>query len=147
MEHVRYELTDLVVSNMRSIDEHKTLMSNWDAMMDALGRSRKGKPNEHRKEAVRQRVLLRIIAAAAEMEISSANIDTVVADCVDPDLEEIRRANQSAAPAKKKQKATESSHESLTLSLLGALPSLLDTYKSEPAILESLTGLPQFFRT
>jgi hypothetical protein len=148
VEQVRYELADLIVASLRTSPEHKALICNWSAMMSALDSNSKLDDEDEddddllsdsRLDAVKQRVLLRLIVCAAEMEVSALSGDGHANE--DPDLVEIHKSTQ-AGPKKK----TESSHEELTLALLGALPSLLVSYKSETPVLESLTGLPQYFR-
>lgn len=114
-------------------ETHKTVQDDDDEEDDDASNS------ESRLNAVKQRVLLRFIVCAAEMEASPE--ESAVHDLVDPELIHLRQQRA------KKTKTTTSSHEELTLALLGALPELLVAYKTETPVLESLTGLPKYFCT
>lgn len=98
---------------------------------------------DRRMEALRQRVLLRFLVCAAEMEVSSLSGDAN--ENVDKDLIEAREAQRETVAASKTKQKSGSSHEDLTLALLGALPRLLESFKSEDAVMQILTSLPQYF--
>jgi cohesin complex subunit SA-1/2 len=149
IEHVQYELTDLLVASLRSMPEHKYLVCNWSAMLRALqgdeprrsGRNSISKGGQ-RLDEVKQRIILAMLRASAELEVSS------VSETNSTMLLEIQRLEHNAVDiSKKKQKKNSStSHEELTLALLRALPNLLVSFKSENPVLQSLTTLPRYFR-
>jgi len=151
---MRFELTDLVVSALRSMPEHKSLTTNWSAMLRALqSETTRRKSINLRLDTVRQRVLLRMFVAAAKMEVSDV-VANASAEILDPDLVLAMQASQDSLVTttkagtkntKKKQKENLSSHEELTLALLRSLPDLLQRFKSETTVLESLTTLPGYF--
>jgi hypothetical protein len=153
LEHVRYDLTDLIVVSLRASQKHRSLACNWSAMLHILESDSSITSEEcdddlpraeRRMDVVKQRVLLRLLVCAAEMEVSALSGDGGIAQNMDPDLVEARKSAQENVVPRKKQK-TNSTHEELTLALLSALPSLVTSYKTESAVLQSLTGLPQYF--
>ena len=153
IKQARYELTDNIVASLRAIPEHRALASNWSAMVRAIENELSGSAvdedmssadPDRRIEALRQRVLLRFLVCAAEMEVSSLSGDAN--ENIDKDLVEARKAQRETVPASSKKKQnSHSSHEDLTLALLGALPRLLESFKSEDAVMQILTSLPQYF--
>ena len=149
---MEFQRADLVVSALRSMPEHKSLATNWSAMLRAL-QSEKGRRKstaDLRVDTVKQRALLRMFVTAAEMEVSDVATESAAVE--DPYLVQARQAKQDAlvtattTGARKKKKGNASSHEELTLALLRSLPDLLLRFKSETAVLEGLTALPQYFR-
>jgi cohesin complex subunit SA-1/2 len=151
IEHMKIELTDLVVSSLRAMPEHKSLVTSWPAMLRAIhGASSKqslGDKDERRKEAAKKRVLLRMLVCAAELEVNdAADDDDSAQNNVDPDILAARKAAQPDAEQPKKKRKVESSKEEFTLALVKALPDLLVSYKEETSVLQSLTTLPRYFR-
>jgi cohesin complex subunit SA-1/2 len=150
IEHMQIELTDLVVSSLRAMPEHKSLVTNWPAMLRAIhgagSKQSLGDKNERRKEASKKRVLLRMLVCAAELEVNGAADDDSLPNNVDPDLLAARKSAQLEAEQPKKKRKVESSKEEFTLALVKALPDLLIAYKEETSVLQSLTTLPRYFR-
>ena len=149
IDQVRYELTDFVVSSLRASPEHKSLTSNWSAMLRVLETDTSmsdddSSPNmNQRVDAVKKRVLLRFLVSAGKMEVSG--LDKGVNENLDPDLVEARKASQESMSRSRKKQKVSSTHEEFTLALLGTLPALLTSYKTETGVLQSLTSLPQYF--
>jgi hypothetical protein len=132
--------------------EHKSLFTNWVAMLRAIGddnvaTTASGGKAGDRAEVAKQRVLVRMLACAAQAEVVavaepgflSMNVDT------EAQLEE----EGSAAPNKtKKTKGKTYSggmpHEVLSVALLSSLPALLVKFKGDHTILESLSKLPTY---
>ena len=76
MEEIRIPLTDYIVDSLRDIPEHKSLATNWSAMMLALQDceyepSTKRDKVEERIEIARERVMVRMLSRAAQAEIQS----------------------------------------------------------------------------
>lgn len=143
VEQVAYSLTDLVVASLRSMKEHKPLVCNWSAILRALQNDDRKKSGDQRIDTVKQRVMLRMLVASATFEMTDVASGLSV---VDPKLVQAKSSAQEALRADKKQsKKDQTSHEDLTLALLRTLPDLLQSYKSENVVLQSLTELPQYF--
>lgn len=151
IEKMQIELTDLVVSSLRSMPAHKALVTNWSAMLRAIegacsnqsGRSKE----ERRTEGAKKRVLLRMLGFAAELEVdnAAADDDDESGSRGDPDMLAARKAAQVGAEQSKKKRKVGSSKEDFTLALARALPGLLVSYKSETTVLRDLTTLPRYF--
>jgi hypothetical protein len=153
VEHVRYELVDLVVHSLRAMDEHRHLTTNWAALLRALETDDAFVSDARTKlAAVKQRVILRMLACSAEIEGQAASSGSFMTEYLDPylvaalrsstqDLEVFRPSNS------KKHRVDDSTFEALTDVLLRKLPSLLVTFKGEGSILQSLTSLPQYLCT
>jgi hypothetical protein len=150
IESMRIDLTDLVVSSLRSMPEHKALVTNWTAILKAIdgAGSKQSWRNkeERRKEGAKKRVLLRMLASAVEMEVN-ADSEFGFAGSVDPDMLSARKSAQLGGQQPSKKQKTGSSQEDLTLALVKALPGLFVSYKEETTVLQSLTTLPRYFRT
>jgi cohesin complex subunit SA-1/2 len=151
IEHMKIELTDLVVSSLRAMPEHKSLVTSWPAMLRAIhgagSKQSAGDKDERRKEAAKKRVLLRMLVCAAELEVNgAADDDDSLPNNVDQDILAARKAAQLDAEQPKKKRKVESSKEEFTLALVKALPDLLVSYKEETSVLQSLTTLPRYFR-
>jgi hypothetical protein len=152
IEHMKIELTDLVVSSLRAMPEHKSLVTSWPAMLRAIhgagSKQSVGDKDERRKEAAKKRVLLRMLVCAAELEVNgAADDDGSLPNNVDRDILAARKAAQlDAEQPQKKRKVEDSSKEEFTLALVKALPDLLVSYKEETSVLQSLTTLPRYFR-
>ena len=153
IEHIRFELADYVVASLRASSEYKSLVCNWAAMLKALqsdGYRQVGKKvtntAERRQETVQQRVLLRMLVCSAELEVRAVAGDGFMEKDIDADLLVARNSGELTVGSSKKKRKVESSHEELTIALLRAIPGLLTSYKSETSVLQSLPGLPQYFR-
>lgn len=154
IEHIRFELADYVVASLRTSSEYKSLVCNWSAVLKALqsvGNRQVGKKAtdtaERRQETVQQRVLLRMLVCSAELEVRAVSGDGFMEKDIDADLLDARNSGELTAGPSKKKRVVGSSHEELTIALLRAIPGLLTSYKSETSVLQSLTGLPQYFCT
>lgn len=159
IEHMRFELTDLIIESLRSMPEHKQLVCNWAAILRALkgdepnkntrmSRKSIGK-GDQRSDAVQQRVVLRWLVTSAESEVRSlSSYGGPMMQDIDPALIEIQRKLNGASKNMKRKdlNRTSTSHESLTCALLRALPDLLISFKSETLVMQSLTSLPRFLR-
>jgi hypothetical protein len=106
--------------------EHKHLVVNWSAMLRAI---RSENPQQGRstgrEEVAKQRVLLRMLACAAEVEARQDEKTTT----------KNKRKRDSSA---------EDNQESLSLELLKSLPHLLPAFKGDIMSLRSLTRLPSY---
>lgn len=162
LERINYKLVNLVVGSLRTMPEHTSLVSNWNAILRALqGENRAGRKSigkgGQRNEAVQQRVLLNWLVTSAEMEVYSLRVSAEddpkknpMLQDIDKDYLEIQAKKRESVTAHiidtKKQKMirTSTSHEELTLALMKTLPDLLASFKSETPILRSLLLLPRY---
>ena len=127
--------------------EYKHLVCNWAAMLRALEGDERRKSitkGDQRQDTVMQRVLLRMLVTAVQLEVTNAAAEDKTV--LDPDLADARQAANELSQTTNKLKTGSSSHEALTLALLRALPELLVSFKSELSILRCLTTLPLYFR-
>lgn len=125
IDKIRVNLADLVVQSLKTMPEHRCLTTNWSAMLRAI---RSETPQQDarsgREELAKQRVLLRMLACAAELSVK------------DP----------SGGESKKRKK--EASHpEILSIALLKSLPHLLIAFKGDSIALQSLTQLPRYLQS
>ena len=123
IEHIRVELVDHVIRSLRDMPEHRPLVVHWTAILKAI---RSENPQQGRatgrEEVAKQRVLLRMLACAAELEVGSS----------------------TAEEGPKTTVSNSTLHEALSLALLRSLPHLLTAFKGDVMALRSLTKLPQY---
>lgn len=147
-------LVDDVVHALRDMPEHKALVTNWAAMLRAIGddnvatTTSGGKAGE-RAVVAKQRVLVRMLACAAQAEVVAVSEPGFLSRNVDTEAQ--LKEEGSAAPTKTKKTKGDSKsysggmpHEVLSVALLSSLPDLLVKFKGDHTILESLTNLPTY---
>jgi cohesin complex subunit SA-1/2 len=162
IENIRYRLTDYLVSSMRAMEEHKSLASNWSAILQCLKvdginftpnrkiSHQSIEVGDQRQDAVQQRVLLRFLVASADLEVYSLSGGTIpnsMTQEIDRDVLNIEREQhleRTIVSSKKKNRHTSTSQEELTFALLRALPDLLVSFKSESPVLQNLTSLSRY---
>lgn len=143
MEHIRIHLTDYVVESLRSLPEHRSLVTNWPAMILAIKdceyvpSSTRDKAEE-RTEIARERVMVRILSRAAQIEVNTVAPEFLHIG-IDPELVEI----EGLVTTKAKLKGKGKSHEELSSALLKALPEFLIKFKTDTEILTSISSLPR----
>lgn len=154
IEKIRVQVADLVVHSLREMPEHKVLVTNWNAMLCAIGDDSvattiSGGKGGDRVEVAKQRVLVQMLACAAQAEVSAVAEPGFLSRDVDSDA--IAQQEGSAQPAKStmKKSVTKSysggmPHEVLSVALLSSLPDLLVKFKGDNAILSRLTMLPRY---
>ena len=163
--------------SLREMPEYKQYVSNqWNAMLRCVlhgdehhaRKSTGSKKSENRINLVTQRVMIRMLVTAVQFEVMNIGNVATAKDKVTPmnrlddDDTELLDAHRSAlmgsfhsasvannsSITKKGTSANDvKTHEELTMSILRELPQLLVSFKSETSILQSLTCLPQYFRT
>lgn len=121
LNSVRVDLSDYVIESLRDMPEHRHLAVNWSAILKAI---RSENPQQGRnagqEESVKQQVLLRMLACAAELESRGQSAGSK------------RKHDDHQAPG------------ALSLALLKSLPQLLTAFKGDVLALQSLTKLPRF---
>ena len=143
-DNIDYSLVDLLVDSFRSIKEHANLMTNWSAMLNVLKTDQLIAPEDNRQHMVQQRVLLRVLIRAAYSEIRSLSEDGLPCADLDPVAFDLMKLDRNIVRSSKKSKST-SSQEEFTKEVLKSLPSLLESFKSESTMMQSLAFLPVFF--
>jgi hypothetical protein len=149
VERIPYELVDLVVVSLRSMEEHKHLVTNWTALLRILGKDAVALDEEDRRfDAIKQRVVLRMLVRAADLEARETAQGGFATTLMDPDVVAARSESiESMEPAKKKKKVSaSSSHEELTLALAKSLPDLIAAFNGETSVMRDLTLLPRYIR-
>jgi hypothetical protein len=160
-----YDLVDYIVLSLRDMPEYRHLVSSqWQALLHSVrqgedrpsSRSSQGRGRgEHRLEMVMQRVLIRMLVTAVQLEVWSnppdKGDDAVVVDVEFASAHQaLWKQSMPPRPRDTKKKSSSSNvktQEEMTLALLRELPRLLTLFKAETSILQSLTSLPQYFRT
>jgi hypothetical protein len=128
------ELVDSLVRSILDMPLHRDLVLNWPMMLKAI-RSEKpqqGSANE-REETATQRILLRMLATSAKLELEAASSET--GKKPKPASAGKRRRGGSSL-------ATETGLDQLSTALLRNLPHLLDAFKSDIMSLRDVTKLP-----
>ena len=143
LEHMRIHLTDYVVDSLRSLPHHHSLVTNWSAMILAIKEcayvpSSTRDKAEERTEIARERVMVRILSRAAQIEVNTVAPEFLQIG-VDPELADI----EGLPSTKIKLKGKGKSHEELSSTLLEALPELFVRFKTDTDILESISSLPR----
>lgn len=154
IDKIRMHFVDYIVQSLREMPEHKALVTNWNAMLRAIGddsvaTTTSGGKAGNRAEVAKQRVLVQMLARAAQAEVVAVSEANFVARNVDPDEADVEAEEGNAATAKKSKKKKGKSksysggmpHEVLSVALLTSLPDLLIKFKGDPTILGSITLL------
>jgi hypothetical protein len=152
IDKIRVHLVDDVVHSLRDMPEHKCLVTNWAAILHAIGddkvaTSSSGGKAGDRTEVAKQRVLVRMLACAALAEVVSVAEPGFLSMNVDTEAQLDEEG--SAAPNRTKTKKGKSydggmPHEVLSVALLSSLPALLVKFKGDHIILASLSKLPTY---
>ena len=155
-EKIRIHLVDYLVQSLRSMPEHKSIVTNWTSMIraiteDNIAMTSQGTSAGERADVAKQRVLVRMLVCAAKAEVESVDADFLY-KFMDPDIITILKRNalttieESDVPKKKSVKESNNlQHEALSIALIKSLPSLMVQFKSDPSIIDSLVSLPRYF--
>ena len=128
LSKMHIELVDCLVESILGMPEHKALMLNWSMILKAI-RS-EGAPTE-REETATQRILLRMLATSAKLEMEKAS---------DQDNKPMKQS--AVVKRKRSSNAMEAGVEELSTALLKNLPHLLETFKGDVMSLRDVTKLP-----
>jgi len=154
IDKIQIHLVDYLVNSLRDMPEHKSIVTNWPAMIRAISDEKvamtsQGHAAGDRADIAKQRVLVQMLSCAAIAEVESVtDIDFLCAD-LDPDeanmLQKRRTMNDSVKVSKRNSNSKGLNHETLSVALIKALPSLLEKFRSDSKILVSLASLPRYF--
>jgi hypothetical protein len=155
IDKIRIELADHIVDSLRAMPEHKHIITNWHAILKAIGDDSGGSSqgDGNRVEVAKQRVLVQMLASSAQAEVGEvADSDFVYGDLDECVIDVLKSRSVTALDAgtkKKKgaQRASGLTHEVLSTALLQALPNLMVRFKTDPSILGSIGILPRYLRT
>ena len=154
IDKIKIELVDHLVQSLRLMPEHKSLVTNWTAMIRAItdekvAMTSQGVSAGDRADLAKQRVLVQMLTSAAKAEVESVTDADFLHSDLDP--AEIDILQKSIASRERIQGGRRSStskalnHEALSVALVKALPNLLEKFKSDSMILASLVSLPRYF--
>ena len=152
MDSIRIHLSNYIVDSLRAMPEHCNLVKNWSAMLRAINAesstNHQGDKASDRAEVAKQRVLVQMLAYAAQAEVGAVADEAFLVEDTDPD--DPQRAHKSTAEKKpnrgSSKNKSDSSHEILSVSLMKALPDLMVKFKTDPEILKSICILPRYLR-
>jgi hypothetical protein len=129
IDSINIHLADLVVQSLLEMPEHSHLVRNWHMMLKAI-QNLYVLPEEGNREAIaKQRVLLRFLIAAAELDSNSGTTDN-------------KAGRIQSGKRKRTSKEVDDSRDSLSVALLKDLPSLISNFKGDPLGLRDVTQLP-----
>lgn len=153
IDKIRLHIADYIVESLRKMPEHKALVTNWNAMLRAIGEdsaATTGDAAADRVEVAKQRVLVQMLARAAQAEVVAVAEPNFLSKGLDPDEADVEAEENAITTTKskkakgKKSGSTGMPHEVLSVALLNSLPDLLIKFKVDPTILGSLTTLPRY---
>ena len=158
IDKIRVKLSDYLVHSLRAMPENRALVTTWSAMLRAIGDDAvtvngNGNAAGDRVDVAKQRILVRMMAAAVKAEVGAVGDSSLFENCIDPDvlaaeaalLDEDEVAKTGSKGTTKKGSA-DIQHENLSIALLKVLPDLLVKFKTDPAVTASLTTLPRYMR-
>ena len=154
IDKIQIHLVDHLVNSLRDMPEHKDIVTNWSAMIRAITDDKAAKTSQgnaagDRADVAKQRVLVQMLACAAKAEVESVTDPEFLLSDFDPDeagiLQKSAALREAAKGPRKGVPSKGLNHEALSVALIKALPNLLEKFKSDSKILESLTALPRYF--
>ncbi len=143
IDKIKIEVADFIVQSLRGMPEHRALVTDWSAMLRAI-KDDKSATTAHnvkagdRADVAKQRILVRMLACAAQEEVGAVADKSFLNSDVDPDM-------ASSSTSEKANKASMGrEHETLSIALLKALPNLLLKFKGDTDVVSELACLPRF---
>lgn len=143
IDKIKIEVADFIVQSLRGMPEHRALVTDWSAMLRAI-KDDKSATTAHnvkagdRADVAKQRILVRMLACAAQEEVGAVADESFLNSDVDPDM-------ASSSTSEKANKASMGrEHETLSIALLKALPNLLLKFKGDTDVVSELACLPRF---
>ena len=144
-EKLPYDSVGHIVSSLRRIPEHASLLFEYSAMLQSLKACGQEAASQGQRnvDAVQRRVLLEIIVASIGQEMSEFG-DGTLEVVVDPAL---LAAHRVEAPSSREMKAQRRKglQEKFTVATLQALPELFSSFRTDAGVLRGLTALPKYF--
>jgi cohesin complex subunit SA-1/2 len=150
LDKIQINLVNHMVQSLRNMPDHKNIVTNWNALIRAItdekiATTSQGNAAGARADLAKQRVLVEILACAVKAEVEAVT----ESDFLLADLDPVAALHYSKFNEQKKGKRSTTTnnlnHESLSVALIKSLPNLLEKFKSDANILESLTSLPRYF--
>ena len=141
IDKIKIEVADFIVQSLREMPEHRALVTDWSAMLRAI-KDDKSATTAHnvkagdRADVAKQRILVRMLACAAQEEVGAVADDSFLNSDVDPDMANSSENGKKASVGRE--------HETLSIALLKALPNLLLQFKGDTDVISELACLPRF---
>lgn len=145
LEKIQIDLVDHLVNSLRDMPDHKDIVTNWNAIIRAItdekiATTSQGNAAGARADLAKQRVLVQMLICAAKAEVEAVT----EYDFLLSDLDPVLYIDQGKG-SRRNVTTKCLNHESLSVALIKAVPNLLEKFKSDSKILESLTLLPRYF--
>lgn len=145
IDKIQVQLADYLVQSLREMPEHRSLVTDWSAMLRAIKDDKVATTASNvrageKANVIKQRVLVRILACAAREEVGSIADESFLQQ--DMDVIDTIEAKDKKKPPKANMPGRE--HERCSLALLTSIPSLLLQFKGDLAIIPELVGLPRY---
>jgi len=145
IDAIQIDLANFLIHSMRNMPEHKDLVTNWSVMLRSIQEKSvatiDGATAGDRADVAKQRVLVQMLTEATKLEVR----EVADASFFESGFDKEMMVDECANKEKKKRNKSEGVHESLTVTLLMALPNLLTKFKTDSATLASLTSIPRNF--
>eukprot|EP00804_Cyclotella_cryptica_P015054 CCRYP_000638-RD/>CCRYP_000638-RD protein AED:0.18 eAED:0.18 QI:0/0.75/0.6/1/0.75/0.6/5/233/1090 len=147
VDKIMVHLSDYLVQSLRDMPEHRSLVTDWSAMLRAI-KDDKAAATAHNVRAgekanvAKQRVLVRMLACAAREEVGSIADESFLQKNMD--LETGLEVKDKKKSSTKTSHSLGREHERCSLALLTSIPSLLLQFKGDLAIIPELVSLPRF---
>jgi cohesin complex subunit SA-1/2 len=147
LENIQIHLVNHLVNSLRDMPDHKDIVTNWNAMIRAItdekiATTSQGNAAGAKADLAKQRVLVEILVCAARLEVEAVADSNFLVSDLDP---VVTRVSERKKTSKRNTVTNSLNHELLSVALIKSLPNLLDKFKSDSKILESLTLLPRYF--
>ena len=143
VDKIQVQLADYLVQSLREMPEHRSLVTDWSAMLRAIKDDKAATTASNvrageKANVAKQRVLVRMLACAAREEVGSIAGESFLQQDMD-----------TGSIEKKDKKSTKANllgreHERCSLALLTSIPSLLLQFKGDLAIIPELVSLPRY---
>ena len=119
LNQIQIKLADFIVTSLRAMPEHCSLITDWSALLEAITDDKvailDGLTAGDRVDVAKQKVLVQMLSTAVMSEMGEEN-----------------------------QKKDTKMHEKLSIILMTKLPDLMVNFKSDSSILANLTTLPSY---
>lgn len=148
VDQIPFEHADYIIHSLLAMEEHRRLATSWSAILKALDVD---DMNENpRMSTVKQRIILRMLVAAAELEALGGSAKTFYSSAdLDPDLVQMEERNSQKLgihSSKHGRRNEVARKEDFSETLSNSLPQLLSKSKGDTHMTRQLTRLPRYFR-
>jgi cohesin complex subunit SA-1/2 len=146
-DNIRYELVEYMVHSLMAMEQHRSLVTNWTAMLKALQDD--GSNEDPRMNTIKQRIIMHMLIAAAELASFAGSVQTFYKSAdVDPaliEMEEDKYKRLDIPKIKQGKKNLLSHQDDFSEAFVSTLHQLLVRFKGNTHIIRYLTRLPRYF--